>query len=101
MKLAFWSFLVLAVLGILVVVSAVVPAARTLVGCCSCCGFLFNFIVIIAVTVVRYNEAGTFCAAPAGVANGSQVDVSSLYDQLNGIERVDISKAYSEMNYPG
>ena len=95
MTLAFWSFLILAVLGLLAVVSALVPPARTLAGCCGCCGLTFNLVVIIAVTIVRFSEAGSFCAAPVGVANGSQVDVSSLYDQVNGIQRVDISKAYS------
>ena len=71
MTLAFWSFLILAVLGILAIVGAAVPAARCAAGCFGCCGLTFNLVVVIAVTVVRFNEAGSFCAAPVAVANGT------------------------------
>ena len=64
MTYAFWSFLILAVLGILAIVSAFVPAVRLFASCCGCCALAFNLVVIIVVTYVRFNEAGRFCAAP-------------------------------------
>ena len=66
MRLSFFAYCILSVIAGLALIGAFLPAARPFAGCCTCCANIFALTCTIALTVVRFGEAGSYCATNAG-----------------------------------
>ena len=66
MRLSFFAYCILSVIALLAVIGAFLPSARPVAGCCTCCANIFALTCTIALTVVRFGEAGSYCATQAG-----------------------------------
>ena len=73
MQAAFICYLLLSIMAILGIVGAAMPALRLCAGCCSGCVGCFQAVVIIGLTVVRFNKFGTFCAENAGATADASI----------------------------
>ena len=58
MKVGFWNFIILTLLGILSLNAAFFPEIRKCSVCCGCLGTCFHLFTIIALTIVRFNLEG-------------------------------------------
>ena len=58
MKVAFWNFVILTLLGILSINGAFFPELRKCATFCGCLGTCFHLFTIIALTIVRFNIEG-------------------------------------------
>ena len=66
MKNAFIVYLLLSIMACLAIVGAAVTMLRACAGCCSCCVGVYHTVVLIGLTVVRYNKFGNYCAENSG-----------------------------------
>ena len=58
MKVAFWNFVILSLLGFISINAAVFPEIRKYAACCGCMGTCFHLFTIIALTIVRFGQEG-------------------------------------------
>ena len=83
-------FLMLSIMAILAIVGAAVTALRACAGCCSCCVGVYHSVVLIGLTVVRFNRFGTYCAENPG-ANATDSISPAIADDAKFLSNVIIS----------
>ena len=62
----FICYAILSVMALFAVVGAWLVALRPLGGCCFCCAQIYALVCVIALSVVRWGEKGSFCNDEAG-----------------------------------
>ena len=66
MQNGFIVYLLLSIMACLSIVGAAVTMLRVCAGCCSCCVGVYHTVVLIGLTVVRFNKFGIYCTENTG-----------------------------------
>ena len=58
MRVAFWNFVILSVIGVISINAAISPIMRKTAAGCGCFGSLLHFLTIIGLTIIRFSADG-------------------------------------------